>query len=149
MRVLNKSSEYEDLYQKLGNQKDSLFKSMKDVFLLAAVLGQFKDSRKPYAKKGGDGIKENIFNYNDKIVLDFISVNATKDINILSNDQDEIKCKLLEEYANGGMEILDKYLADDYLNIDKLIRFVKEIDAELSETIKPNIEDILIGLALD
>lgn len=151
MKPLNKSDKYEELYQSLGNTKDSLFNSMKDVYVLAALLGAIKENKKKFNKKGGEPIKEGIFNYSDKVILDFIAVNATKDINILKNDEEELNSKsnLLEEYANGGMETLEKYLAEDPLNIDRLIQCVKEIDMELNEFIKPSTEDLLIGLALE
>lgn len=152
MRALNKSEEYENLYQNLGHVKDSLFSSMKDVYVFAALIGSVYEGQKKLNKRGGEPIKEGIFNYDDKVVFDFIAINSTKDINILKNDPDEVenKCKLIEECANWGIEKLSQYLNDDPLNIDNLVECIREIDKDLDNLSKGNNsnEDLLLDTLL-
>ena len=81
--------------------------------------------------------------------MDFISLNVSKDINILSNEEINAKVKLIEEYANGGMEIINSYLGKSYYEVDKLIEFVKEFDEEYNQINKKSVEDLLTGLSFD
>lgn len=152
MRPLNKSQEFEGLYQDLGNKENKLFNSMKDIYMLAAMIGAKEDKRNPFSAKGGEPIKESIFNDSDKTLMNFIAIDKTKDLNILKDEVDSVeeKAKLIEEYANGGMEILKKYLGEDYLSLDNLIEVLITLDRDLDE-VKPkkDIADILNSIIIE
>lgn len=130
MRSLSKSSQYEPYFQKYGNSEEKLFNSMKDVYMLALVLGCLKKNRIPFTEKGGDPIKLSIFNSEDLKIMDLMTLAATEDLNILTKEQEEEKFKLIEEYTNGGMEILVKELG--------IIPNMRELKNMVINTINPN-----------
>lgn len=122
--ALGKSIGMEPYYQYLV--KEGFFETMKDVMLLAIMLGFKNESKLPIKKYGGDAIKEHIFK-DDMAFLDVIAVLSTKDIKILMNENKEEKYKLLEEYAEGGMNILVKEIfTGQYTNIEKIIEYVNK-----------------------
>lgn len=151
MKIYNRSSEYEAYYQNLGNSDEKLFNSMKDVYMLALVLGVLNENPNPFQGKGGDGIKETIFNDEDKIAMDYLVLKEFKDINILKNDEEtsDEKKAIIEKYANGGMEILMDKLGKDYLDLDNLINVVKEIDNDFNQFKKQDVTDLLGSLIMD
>ncbi len=103
----NKPAAYEKYYQILI--KNEYFETLKDVFMLSAVLGFEIKCRLPFEKSGGDPIKEHIFQQDDFDVLDIIAIQSTGGIEILLNENKDKRFMLLEEYAHGGI----KYLVDN------------------------------------
>ncbi len=122
--ALGKSEEMEPYYQYLV--KEGIFDTMKDVMLLAIVIG-FKSSKKAsFDKYGGDSIKEHIFK-DDMDFLNIIAVLSTKDIKILLNENKDEKYKLLEEYAEAGMnQFVREVFIGQYTNAEKVLSYVKK-----------------------
>lgn len=130
---VNRSKEYEELYRILGAQPETrLFETMKDVFLVALALGFRDDYRKPLKANAQDGIRLDYFTDEQKSMMDLIAFAAKGDINILI-EQDEIiaeKYQLIEEYANGGMQILNEQLRPipSYDALKELVELFYEAD---------------------
>ena len=109
---LNKSLEYEPYFKVLGKpdkDQEKLFNSMKDVYMLALTVGFKNKRRKTIKKSSSDPIKLEIFDEHDKVIMDIIALYENiheKDLSLLTDDRKDEKYKLIEEYANGGMEIL-------------------------------------------
>ncbi len=121
--ALGKSANMENYYQVLG--KEGLFDSMKDVMLTAIAIGFKNDRRVPVTKYGGDAIKEHIFK-DDMDFLNVIAVLSTKDIKILLDENKEEKYKILEEYAEGGMELLvGSAFNGQHTDSEKILNYVK------------------------
>lgn len=128
--ALGKSAEMEQYYQQLV--KENFFETMKDVMMLAIMLGFKNQSRIPVTKYGGDAIKEHIFK-DDMAFLDIIAVLSTNDIKILLDENKEEKYKLFEEYAEGGMNILvSEIFSGQYTTSDRILEFVKTYAPEVS-----------------
>lgn len=128
--ALGKSSDMEVYYQTLV--KEQLFDTMKDVMLTAIAIGFVNGKRIPIKKYGGDAIKEHIFK-DDMDFLNIIAVLTTKDIKILLDESKEEKYKMLEEYAEGGMEILvNSVFAGQYTDADKILDYVKTFAPKIS-----------------
>lgn len=131
---INKPFEYEQYYQKLGNDKDTgYFDNMKDVLVLSAVLGFMQNCPKTFSKPGGDAIKEHIFQ-DDMNIFDIISILSTGDIKIILNENHDEKYKLIEEYAHGGIQ----YLVNNIFNgpitsVENIIDFVLRFEPEKEE----------------
>jgi dnd system-associated protein 4 len=132
------SKEKGDLFLKLSKTKQKtdagLFDNNKDLFLLAAAIG-FKDNRKrPLLKKDGE-IPLSVFQ-KSKDNLDFIDLVAlgdTKDVYILDWDDEDMvdkKLRIIEEYANRGLEIIEERLYNN--NTDIFDNLLQLINCELS-----------------
>lgn len=128
---ISKPLEYEQYYQKLGNDRETgYFENMKDVLVLSAVLGIISNRKMSFSKTGGDAIKEHIFQ-DDMNIFDIISIISTGDIKILLNENRDEKYKLIEEYAHGGID----YLVENIFNgpitsIDNIVDFVLKFEPE-------------------
>jgi dnd system-associated protein 4 len=104
-------------------ENNSPFQTYADVILFAAVLGAKQTQRIPLgeiSKKEPGPISIEIFiarGYDP--VMKLIAIAATENINIISPDRAEFeqqRIQIFEEYANGGLAILDRELcgAVDY-----------------------------------
>ena len=114
------SSDKNDLFMKLSKtkaktqNKDVLFESNKDMFILAAALA-FKAKKKLKLDTKKNEIQLSVFqrSKDNMDVIDLVALGDTKDVYILDWDNDEIvdkKLRIIEEYANAGLEILDSIL---------------------------------------
>ena len=102
---------------------NSPFQTYADVILFAAVLGakhQQRSALGEISKKEPGPISSEIFiarGYD--AVIKLIAIAATENINVISPDRLDVeqqRIHIFEEYANGGLEILDRELrgAVDY-----------------------------------
>lgn len=107
----------------LGNDTTGPFQTYADAIAFAAALGAKRKKRvvlQEVSKKEPGAIAQEIFisrGYDRLIKL--LAISETKDINIISpNDAEaeETRIAIFEEYANGGLEILQEELrgAVDY-----------------------------------
>ena len=122
--ALGKSVEMEKYYQILV--KNGYFTTLRDVMLFAIAIGFKNEERMVINKYGGDPIKEHLF----KDEMDFLNIIAlltTKDISILLNENKEEKYKLLEEYAEAGMNLFVKEtFIGDYITAEKILTYVQK-----------------------
>jgi dnd system-associated protein 4 len=104
-------------------ENNSPFQTYADVILFAAVLGAKQTQRIPLgeiSKKEPGPISIEIFiarGYDP--VMKLIAIAATENINVISPDRADVeqqRIQIFEEYANGGLELLDRELcgAVDY-----------------------------------
>jgi dnd system-associated protein 4 len=106
-----------------STDNNSPFQTYADVILFAAVLGSKQKQRLPLgeiSKKEPGPISSEIFiarGYDPVIKL--IAIAATENINVISPDRSDVeqqRIHIFEEYANGGLEIIQQELrgAVDY-----------------------------------
>ena len=147
---LNKSLEYEAYFKSLGKPdkgEEKLFNSMKDVYMLALVLGFKYKKRKEIKRASSDPIKLDIFEEHDKVIMDIIALYENineQDLSLLRSDREDEKYKLMEEYANGGMEIIIREICNKGSRLDDLKNFVKSLSPGLEG--KDDILDILFNI---
>lgn len=129
---LNRSDDAELVFQTLGNSTDRLFDNMKEVYMVALLMGYFHKFRKPLGKSSKDPIRINVFDPNDKNIMDVIALMEKKDLSLLINEEDQIeeKMRMLEEYANGGIELLEKQLFQPLPSYDGLLKYVESYAPE-------------------
>lgn len=139
--ALNKSIENENNFQTLGNKENKLFSTMKDVYILATIIGFQRNKRIPFDKSGGEAIKLSLLNSDDKNIIDSIALDETNDITILLEENTDKKLEIIEEYANGGMEVLYESLLKPIPSFNKLEKFV--LDYRKDNIPKREIEDLL------
>ena len=127
------------LFEKLvktNENPDGIFENYKDLLITAAVIGYKNDEPLKLEKKGPE-IPLRVFENTpgNKDLIDIIALDKTEDVNILNWKDDEIvfkKFQIFEEFANGGLKILDQKLfqnnTDIYENLLQLISV--ELDNE-------------------
>jgi|GEM_PF-206203 len=106
-----------------SSENNSPFQTYADVILFAAVFGANQKQRTPLgeiSKKEPGPISIEIFitrGYDP--VMKLIAIAATENINVISPDRSDFeqqRIQIFEEYANGGLDLLDRELcgAVDY-----------------------------------
>lgn len=120
------------------------FQTYADVIVFAAALGAKHKKRVPLgeiSKREPDPIgQEHFLIKGYDFVIKLLAMNEYKKIDILSssNNYENKRLRIFEEYANGGLEILQNELrgAVDYLDRLLLIliseRFTEKLENELS-----------------
>jgi dnd system-associated protein 4 len=118
-----------------STENNSPFQTYADVILFAAVLGAKNKQRTPLgeiSKKEPGPISIEIFiarGYDP--VMKLIAIAATENINAIAPDRSDVeqqRIQIFEEYANGGLDLLDRELcgAVDYT---ELILLMLSVDA--------------------
>ena len=143
--ALGKSAAMEPYYQYLV--KEGYFETMKDVMLLAIMIGFKNEARIPVTKYGGDAIKEHIFK-DDMDYLNVIAVLSTKDIKILLDENKDEKYKMFEEYAEAGMNAFVKAVfTGQYTSAERIIEYVRKYSPEI-KTVQTDLSG-LFGSIID
>lgn len=146
--ALNKSAEFEQYYQALGNKYETkIFDSMKDVFMFALTLG-FKNNQKlPLGKTGGEPISLRIFDEDDKNIFSVIALAHTNDISILLDDDEciEKRYKIMEEFANGGIKIMAEAFCKPIVDENEFKKFIEAFNTEEGQQHAKSLEEILAG----
>ena len=69
-----------------------------------------------------------------------------KDLSLLRSDREDDKYKLIEEYANGGMEILIREICNKGSRLDDLKNFAKSLSPKIEG--KDDILDVLFNIEI-
>ena len=88
--------------------KDSPFNELRDVLFFAAVVGWRENRRVPLSGRG-EAIRWDVMSnrLGTEIVMDMIAVATNPDDReLLSEAREDERVAILEEYANGGLEVL-------------------------------------------
>lgn len=148
---LYKENEYEPYYKILGSKseknEDQLFSTMKDVYMLALVIGFKNKKRKKIMKPSKDPIKLIYFDEYDKVIMDIVALYTyinDEDISILRSDKQDEKYKLIEEYANAGMEVIVNKVCKNGYRLEDLVKFARSFNIDIDEG--QSVIDILFGI---
>lgn len=144
---LNRSDDAEFAFQTLGNMQDRLFDNMKEVYMVALLMGFFHKYKKPLGKASKDPIRLNIYDANDKNIMDIIALMEKRDLSLLINEEDQFeeKMRMLEEYANGGIELLEKLLFKPMPSYDGLLKFIESYAPENNDEEQVDINSMIEG----
>jgi dnd system-associated protein 4 len=100
------------LFQELSAKETGPFEQMKDVFLLAAMVGYRKGLRRPIEdERQHVGFWHYFSEARDVPLLQCVALAETKDVAVMA-DRNMI-VRIAEEYANGGVEVLAELLQQD------------------------------------
>ena len=148
---LYKENEYEPYYKILGSKseknEDQLFSTMKDVYMLALVIGFKNKKRKKIMKPSKDPIKLIYFDEYDKVIMDIVALYTyinDEDISILRSDKQDEKYKLIEEYANAGMEVIVNKVCKNGYRLEDLVKCARSFNIDIDEG--QSAIDILFGI---
>jgi len=111
-----------ELVKALVASKDTTgpFQTYVEVMVLAAALGAKHKKRVPLEAVAKDlsPLRQDYFTSSFALLINLLAITEIKDIKILGDDEvaDEQRIHIFEEYANGGLEILQNELrgAVDY-----------------------------------
>ena len=101
---------YEDLTTKREHDDLAPFKTMKDLFLLAALIGYRRGKRIPVEKRRNVFTWAQLSSQEDVPVLRAIAIAETGDVEVLTNS--DALLTIVEEYANGGMAEIQEQVAE-------------------------------------
>jgi dnd system-associated protein 4 len=116
---VKRSREFEETIQKLGGKDATMFPTLREALTFCAVLG-FKERRKKPLNGaiGTEDIAGAQYQFNDAVDLMFaLALADAANSDILRPDREADCVKIYEEYANGGLELVQSWI-DRHANID-------------------------------
>lgn len=137
MRDVKRSVEFEELYNRLGNREYKwpegrrpngapLFGTIRELLCFAAFLGFYSERRESLQGCQTDSVPEEVFAKNEDAleIVRIIALAERKDQAIFEEDKVEEMVTIFEEYAHGGMKIIQRFILDlptDVLGADAII----------------------------
>lgn len=113
---ISRSENYANLLATLGNTKNSPFSTLKGALTFCALLG-FNEGRKtPLGAKHASTIEWHVYMDDNLSIMFALALAETNDPKILSKSREPEMVQIYEEYANGGLSIVDGWL-EKYNNI--------------------------------
>jgi len=117
MRSIRRADEFEDMVRRLADEAHpdagrSIFPSMRELMCFAAVLGFQEERRFKLEGKKTHEIDYRIWQNND-LALDLlylIPLAAERNLNLLRPETEDLLVEVFEEFANGGLEIMQSWL---------------------------------------
>ncbi len=102
---------YKDLMQSLCKGNHAVFDTYADLLVFAATLGQSRGESIPFSKSA-EPVALNIFSGRfDSSVFNTLAIQSQEnDPTIMAKDKTEAKIKIFEEYAHGGLKVLESIL---------------------------------------
>jgi dnd system-associated protein 4 len=136
---VRRPKKYEEL---MTNLKDSgSFETLKDVLVYAASLGLQKNTREEF-KETSEPINLHIFSGTfDVMVLNLIAIKESGDPRIMANERSDDRVKIFEEYACGGLGVIDNHFQGSGDIVETLTGLIMQVEA------KKNTLDEIVGLA--
>jgi dnd system-associated protein 4 len=124
-----------------AHDNHSPFQTYADVILFAAVLGANQQKRVPLGeisqKEPGPISNEIFISRGYDPVMKLIAIAVTENINIISPDRAEFaqqRLHIFEEYANGGLELLEQELRGAVNYTDRLLLMLSTINSRSAQS---------------
>lgn len=118
---VRRPADKEDLINRLaGETPDAMFPSMRDLLVFAASLGRAEGKKVALSGTSGDPIRLELFQRDGmhELLIQVLAVlEHPDDPEILREDRVAERVAIFEEYANGGLEIIQAHL-----NAQRLVR---------------------------
>ncbi|ATD31153.1 hypothetical protein BHM04_08105 [Macrococcus sp. IME1552] len=121
--VFNVEQKYDSIYQFFNRKQENknyIFENGQ-LFLICVSIGYRNSNKVPLNKKGTTQTRGNVYKRDEENLLLNIIYSEFKDFDKITKYENRIEIKkLIEEYANGGMEILLDKVLNDYWDGEKL-----------------------------
>jgi dnd system-associated protein 4 len=138
---VRRPQQFENFLTELTKEK-GIFHTYKDALVFAACLGR-KRGRRIEFNRTSEPINLQIFGGQyDAAVMNAVAIADAGDPFVMAKNREEEKIKIFEEYACGGLEILENLLGQADLSWNEAV-VALVMDEEKSE----GILDIISGLA--
>lgn len=138
---VRRPQQFDGLLSELTKGKE-VFQTYKDALVFAACLGFKRDRCVPF-EKSGEPINLHVFSGQfDAAVMNAIAIAKLGDPFVMAKNREDEKIKIFEEYACGGLEILENMLGQGHVpKHEALVALV------LDEEKSGGILDVISGLA--
>ena len=120
-RVRRPADKAELISRLAGEGTESVFPSMRDLFVFAAALGKVEERRRPLTRAAKDPIRLDLFRADashDLLIQSLAILAHPGDAEILREDRVEERIEVFEEYVNGGLELMQEHLDAGKLKSD-------------------------------
>jgi dnd system-associated protein 4 len=116
---VKRSKLYEATLQRLGGRDAKMFPTLREALTFCAVLGYKERRKKPLDPNvGTEDIAGAQYQLNDAVDMIFaLALADSKTSDILRVDREKECVQIYEEYANGGLELVQSWL-DRYADVD-------------------------------
>lgn len=141
---IRRASDKEDVVKLLTAESSGLFREIWRAMLFSAVLG-FRSKRREQlgSVEPGKGIDQNSFGNNPVWpgILYLIGLTDSDSTNVLrsSEEAENERIAIFEEYANGGLAILKQALANKECNVDNIAFYITN-ELKPKQTESPNLQ---------
>ena len=129
-RRIMRSKDKSEIIEDLMHDNVGIFREIWRLLLFAAQVGAKNNRREPLkAPDSGSSIRQDIFGNCNAWpgILYILSLAETEDATLLAGDSegDNKRITLFEEYANGGLAVLQEYFKAHTLNTESLISYIQ------------------------
>ena len=144
MKRIHRAQDKRRIIEALTSDGTAAFREIWRLLLFAAALGFKNGRRDPLINADtGDAIRQEIFGNSPAwpgvlFLMGLVETNAT-DVLMASEEAEDQRIKVFEEYANGGLAILEDYFKVGSCNLDGLLNFIQSQTAEV-QTTKPDLQ---------
>jgi dnd system-associated protein 4 len=116
---------------KASEDSEGLFQTYAEILTFAAFLGISRNRRVPltkFSRKDPDAVPQDQFKAPQ--VINLVATYFTQDLQLLADDEesDFIRVRIFQEYANGGLEILQKELSGAVDYTERIMMLLKTED---------------------
>ena len=130
LKRITTSKEKLDIITKLTSDQLGVFSEIWRLLIFSAKIGIKLGKKVPLkSPSSNNAIRQEIFQ-NTSVwpgLVYLICLAETGDSSMFINDGDgdNRRITLFEEYANGGLEVLDAYFSENTVNLDNLLTFIQ------------------------
>ena len=135
MRRVQRSKDKEELVKGLTSGETPLFREIWRLLLFAAALGYKTGRREPLGEvDAGRAMPQSYFTNNPAWpgFQHLLALVCSEDAQILGggDENDDLRLTVFEEYANGGLSILQEVMEQSSYSLDALIHLVAQHTTE-------------------
>lgn len=144
MKRIHRAADKKRIIEALTSDGTAAFREIWRLLLFAAALG-FKNGRRESLTNAdsGDAIRQELFGNSPAWpgILYLIGIVETGGTEVLmaTEESEDQRIKNFEEYANGGLAILEEHFKAGSCNLDSLLNFIQAQTAEI-QTKKPDLK---------
>jgi dnd system-associated protein 4 len=107
------------------------FSTLAQILAFAAGLGYAEGRREPFTNSG-EQIDFDVF---DRLgvdgLIDMLAATEHEDVSILGSDHADERLTMFEEFANGGLGVIQSRLTQSKADLDSLLAIILECESEV------------------
>jgi dnd system-associated protein 4 len=139
---VRRPKQFEEMLRKLCQEDNKIFLTYKDALVFAACLG-FQEERKVSFDKSSEPVGMHIFKGDyDAAIFNCIGIVERNEPSIMGIAHEEEKIRIFEEYACGGLEIIEKKIFKAAGSWDQLLLELVIASERKSESLLEDITQV-------